>query len=104
MFVRFVIIVFSLFLFVGCSSVSRNARTIDDIDVSKKDGACIRQQCLKPYTSCVEEASKVIEQEREVDLLVGCKSVYRACTNTCPEDIMVTVEAFAKKLLRMVLF
>ena len=101
---RFVMVVVSLFLLVGCSSVGRNARTIDDIDVSKKDGACIRQQCIKPYTSCVEEASKSTEEERELDLLVGCKSVYRACTNTCPEDTMVTIEAFAKKLLRMVLF
>ena len=101
---RFVILVFSLFLLVGCSSVGRNVRTIDDIDVSKKDGTCIRQQCLQPYTSCVGEASNTTEPEREIDLLAGCKSVYRACTNTCPEDIMVTVEAFAKKLLRMVLF
>ncbi len=101
---RLVIVVFSLFLLLGCSSTGRNARTIDDIDVSKKDGACIRQQCLKPYTSCVEEASKSTEEQREVDLSVGCKSVYRACTNTCPEDIMVSVEGFAKKLLRMVLF
>ncbi len=96
----------SLFSLLACRLFKRNSetRTIDDIDVSKKDGACVRQQCLKPYTSCVEEASKSTEEERELDLLIGCKSVYRACTNTCPEDVMVTVEALAKKLLRIVLF
>ena len=101
---RFVIVVFSLFLLIGCSSVGRSVRSIDDIDVSKKDGSCIRQQCLQPYSTCMGEASKATDTERELDLLAGCKSVYRACTNTCPEDFMVTAETIAKKVLRMVLF
>ncbi len=61
---RVFVLVFSLLLVVGCSSTARNVRTIDDIDVSKKDGSCIRQQCLKPYSSCVEQASKETDHER----------------------------------------
>lgn len=80
---RFIIGVFSVLLIIGCATAD-SIRSIDDIDVSKKEGACVRQ-CIGIYSSCVGQASQANATAHEVDALKACKSAYRVCTTTCAD-------------------
>lgn len=60
----------SIFL-VGC------AASIDSIDVSGKNQACVRQ-CTATYSSCVGGTYAISAQN-------ACASGYRACSKACPD-------------------
>lgn len=74
----------ALALLSACAlQAERDARQIDDIDVSGRDGACVRS-CLEPYSACSAQASRAYATAHVVDALTACKSAYRTCVNTCP--------------------
>jgi hypothetical protein len=62
---------FSLVALAGCAS------SIDSVDVSGKNQACVRQ-CTGTYSNCVGNAFGIAAQN-------ACGSGYRACANTCPD-------------------
>ena len=56
---------------VGCAS------SIDSVDVSGKNQACVRQ-CTATYSGCVGGTYAISAQN-------ACASGYRACAKSCPD-------------------
>lgn len=65
----------TIFTLVGC------AYSIADIDVSKADPACVRQQCLASYSPCVSGGNQV---GFKTETLRACQEAYKVCVQTCP--------------------
>ena len=80
------LIIISLSL-IGCATQAElDARTIEDIDISGKDGNCVRQ-ALAVYSSCAGESSKFGGSSGAViSGLAACKSAYKVAISTCPAE------------------
>ena len=64
-----------IFILSGC------AYSISDIDVTKSDPSCVRQQCLANYSSCVSGGNQV---GFKTETLRACQEAYKICVQTCP--------------------
>lgn len=65
---------FSFVALVGCAS------SIDNVDVSGKNQACVRQ-CTGTFSNCVGGSTGI----GAVQAQNACASGYRACAKACPD-------------------
>lgn len=70
-----------LFIFFSALILTACAYSITDIDVSKADPACVRQQCLASYSPCVSGGNQV---GFKTETLRACQEAYKVCVQTCP--------------------
>jgi hypothetical protein len=81
--IRKALVVFLLALG-GCSiQQAKEASSLDDVNLSGKDGACSRQ-CLDSYSKCASRSGETIAVDVQANLLTACKSSLKACVSTCP--------------------
>ena len=64
--------------FTGFIALTGCASSIDSVDVTGKNQACVRQ-CTTTYSNCVGGTYAISAQN-------ACASGYRACANTCPAN------------------
>lgn len=62
-------------------SLTSCAYSISEIDISKKDANCVRQQCLSSYSSCVSSGNQI---GFKTETLKACQEAYKICVQTCP--------------------
>ena len=62
-------------------TLSGCAYNISDIDVTKVDPTCVRQQCLANYSSCVSGGNQI---GFKTETLRACQEAYKICVQTCP--------------------
>ena len=82
---RILVLVVLLAVVTGCAGYAREmayARTLDDVNVRGKDGACVRS-CLATHATCSGRAAMADGMGQQQEVLFACKSNYVACARTC---------------------
>ena len=81
---RLSVVVMALALLGGCAAQqAKEAGSLDDLNLSNKDGVCARQ-CLDTYSSCTRRSGETASVFVQANLLTACKASVKACVQTCP--------------------